>query len=134
LPFSKQTALLVPILSHMNPLHAHPSHSLKIHFNIILPSTRRFSRRSPSSTLVHQVPVWTSICHMPLILWQIYPPWSYYHKIHVRSAEYKSLNFSLYSSLQHPDSSFLFDPIIFLSSFLWNTLSPDSFLGMKKQI
>jgi len=121
----------VPILSHMNPLHAHPSHSLKIDFSIILPSTPRSSRQSPSSTLAHQVPVWTSVCHAPFILRPFYPNWSYYQKI--CSGECKSLNFSLYSSLDHPDSSFLFDRIVFLTSLLLNTLSPDSSLGMKKQ-
>ena len=45
--------LFVPILSHMNPLHAHPSHSLKIDFSIILPSTHMSSRQPPSSTLAH---------------------------------------------------------------------------------
>lgn len=88
--------LLLPILSHMNPLHAHPAQSIKIHFNIVLPSTPRSSRQSSSCTLAHQVPVWTSIRHAPLILCPIYPSWSYYHKI--CSAEYKSLMLSLYTS------------------------------------
>jgi hypothetical protein len=79
--------LLAPILSHMNPLHAHPSHSLKIPFKIILPSTPRSSRQSSSRTLTHQVLVWTCICHAPLIIRPIYSPWIYYHKI--CSAEYK---------------------------------------------
>ena len=34
----------VPIPSQINPFHAPPSHLLKIHFNITLPSTPRSSK------------------------------------------------------------------------------------------
>jgi hypothetical protein len=36
----------VSILSHISPVHAFPSHFLKIHFNIIVPSMRRSDERS----------------------------------------------------------------------------------------
>ena len=60
----------VPILSGICPFHASPSDSLKIHFNIILPSMPSSSQWSVLLTSFHQNPVCTSsdrcICHMPL--------------------------------------------------------------------
>jgi len=59
----------VLILIHRNPVHTSPSYFLKIHLNINLQSTSRFSKRSLSLRLSHQNPVCTSpvsnACHMP---------------------------------------------------------------------
>ena len=59
----------VPILSHLDPFHASTSHMLKIHFNIILPSTSGASKRSHSPRFSHQNPVYTyrllRTCYMP---------------------------------------------------------------------
>ena len=59
----------VVILIHRNPVHTSPSHFLKIHSNINLPSTSRSSKWSLSLRLYHQNPACTSpvsnTCHMP---------------------------------------------------------------------
>ena len=59
----------IPILSHSNPLHVTPSHFLKIHFNIILPSTPGSSKWTLSLRFPHHNPAHTSpvprTCHMP---------------------------------------------------------------------
>ena len=52
----------VPIQTQTNPVHASPSHSLKIHFDVILPSTPGYSNRFLSSRFPHQNPV----CNSPL--------------------------------------------------------------------
>ena len=49
----------VPILSHIDPVHALTSHFLKIYFNIILPSTPGPSMCSLFLKLPHQNPVCT---------------------------------------------------------------------------
>jgi len=62
----------VPIFSQSNPVHASPSHFLKIHFNII-PYKTRYCKWSPCLRSPHQNPV--RVCtspipltwHMPLI-------------------------------------------------------------------
>jgi len=68
LPHS-QVPATVPILSHIDPVHVLASHFLKIHLNIILPSTPGSSKWSLSLGFPHQYPVYIftlpHTCYMP---------------------------------------------------------------------
>jgi len=59
----------VPILSHLHPVPTTPSHFLKIHLNIILPSASGSPHWPLSLRFPHQNPVHASplphTCHMP---------------------------------------------------------------------
>ena len=60
---------LVAILSHINLVHAPTSHSLNIHFNIIIPSMPESCTLSLTLRFLYQNPVYTSplptTCYMP---------------------------------------------------------------------
>jgi hypothetical protein len=60
---------LVPILSHINPIHTIPSYLSKINFNIVLPRTSSSSQWSLSFWFSHQYPICIQLllhsCYMP---------------------------------------------------------------------
>jgi len=51
-----------PIITHSNTVHAFPTHFLKIHFNIILPSLSRSCKRSLSVRSPHK----NTLCTYPI--------------------------------------------------------------------
>jgi len=50
----------VPVLSHLDPVHTPTSYFLKIHLNVIFPSTPGSPKRSLSLMFPHQNPVYSS--------------------------------------------------------------------------
>jgi len=122
----------LPILNQINPVHAHASHFLKIHFNIILPSSPRSSKWSFSLRFSYQNTVGTSIhrtCHMPR---PAHSSWLDYQNNVWWGVQI--IKFLIMLSL--PLRCYLtpLEPGTFLNTLFWNTLNLRSFLNVSDQV
>jgi len=112
----------LPILKQLDPARTPPSHILKIHFNIILPSTPGSPQWSLSVRFPHQKPVHAS----PLPINATCPTRLILHDFITRtilSVEYRTLSSSFCSFLQSYVTSSLLRPNIINNIPFSTTLS-----------
>ena len=122
----------VPILSQISPVHTLTPHSLKIHLNIILPSTTGSPKWSFSFRLPHRILVYTStsICATcPAHLFLLYLTIR-----RVLDEQYRSLSSSLCSPLYFLVTSSFLGQITLLNTLFSDTLSLRSSLNMSDQV
>ena len=124
---------LVPILSHLDVVHALTAHFLNIHPNIILPSMPGSSRWS-LSRFPHQNPVYTPLlspihatCPAYIMLLDLITQI-------ILGEEHRSLSSSLCSFLNSPVTSYLLGPNVLLSTLFSNTLSLSSSFNVSDKV
>ena len=123
----------VPILSQLHLVPKTPSHFLKIHLNIILPSMSGSSQWSLSLRFPNQNPVHTS----PLLHTRHMSPHLILLDFTTRTTlgkGYRSLSSSLCNFLHSPVTSSLLAPNTLLSTLFSNTLNLRSSLSVSDQV
>jgi hypothetical protein len=124
---------LVPILSHINPIHTIPSYLSKIHFNIVhhlhlgLPSGLFPSGLFPPISYMHS----SSPPHSCYMFCLSYPPWLYHSNYTLRRVQLMNLPIVQFSP---PSCQYIFHPNILLSVLISNTLSICSSLNVREKV
>ena len=123
----------VPILNQLDPVHTPTSYFLKIHLNIILPSTPASPKWSLSLRPPCQNPVYAS--PLPHTGYMPRPSHSYrFDNPKILSEEYRSLSSSLCSFLHSPVTKSLLGPNFLLSTLFSNILSLRSCLNVSDNV
>ena len=122
----------VPLLSQLDPVHNPTSHFLKIHLNIIIPSTPGPPKCTISLGFPHQRPVYASPLSHTRYMPRLSHSSRFYHSM--LGEEYRSLCSSLCSFLHSPVTSSLLRPNFLLSTLFLNTLSLRSSLNVNDQV
>ena len=115
-------------------VHTPTFHFLKIHLNIILPSTLESPQWSLSPRFPHQKPVHTS--PLPHTRYMSRPSHSsrFYHPRIILGEECRTLSSSSCTFLHSPVNSSLLRPNILLNTLFSNTLSLCSSLNVSDQV